>query len=135
MAGTGAAAAVWLSGILRVIAVAAAAYGAYRGARLAARRRHSHVTTSEVGLTHLSADGDEVSFRWDGITHAGTYRAGGGRDELYVYNRPEDRLLIIPAWYRQFESLTSEVRAKTPFLELELAEHERIADRLRHITE
>lgn len=125
---------VYVEGLLRLIIPAVAFYLAYHLYRFVGSHLRSYVETSEEGLSCRTTVNEEISFRWDAVTHAGVGRGPRGQGTLFLYDEGEDKLLSIPGEYANWDRLQEELKQYTRgFQELALEGSETVQDRLRAV--
>ena len=91
----------------------------------------SQVRTNDDSIVFDLGRGDKTVINWTDINYAGITVEKFGKPRIFVYAEEHDQLMTIPDEFDNFAGLAQELREKTPFEEVRLAEDETIQDYLR----
>lgn len=134
-------AAFFVFGVLYgLVGLAAAAFFAWSLVRLTRRQLATRIETlTDEVLFRLHGD-EKILVPWGKVRVSGfalvTDKAGTPlrKDRrLFIYNEEEDRLLTLTDEFENMDGLAAELRRKTDFRELVLAEGETLKEKLREL--
>jgi hypothetical protein len=123
-----------------LVALVAAGFFVWSMVRLTRRQLATRVETlTDEILFRLHGD-EKILVPWEKVRFSGvalvTDKAGSpvrkGR-RLFIYNEEEDRLLTLTDEFENMDGLAAELRGKTDFRELVLAEGETLKQKLREL--
>lgn len=114
--------AVFLSvqGIVGVIGLIAAGFITYQLVTFTRERVRARLETTADGLRCIRPGAETLDLRWPDVTQAGLARQRGEKPALFLYAEAQDRLLMLPREFSDFDQLVAHVRQHAPFEELEL---------------
>ena len=123
-----------------LVALVAAGFFAWSMVRLVRRQLATRVETlTEEMLFRLHGD-EKILVPWEKIRFSGvalvTDKTGAPTRKdrrLFIYYEEEDRLLTLTDEFENMDGLATELRGKTDFRELVLAEGETLKDKLREL--
>ena len=119
--------------VLGVIAIGIAVYLNYHLIKFVIGHLASRIETSEAGILCRTSTNEVIDMAWDKITVAGCYKEPKSNEKIFVYHEGQDKLLKISRDYSNFDRLMQEIRAKTPFQEIELSDSETLEERLKQL--
>jgi hypothetical protein len=123
-----------------LIGVAAAAFFAWSLVRLTRRQLATRIETlTDEVLFRLHGD-EKILVPWGKVRFAGfalvADKTGSPTRKdrrLFIYNEEEDRLLTLTDEFENMDGLAAELRKKTDFRDLVLAEGETLKEKLREL--
>ena len=117
--------------VVGLVALVLVGYFGYRIVRFVTKQLASYVAADAGGVTICEYGEETHRHPWEAVTFAGHVRAADGTELLYVYVESADRLLTISPEFENFQPLRGELRRHVAPTDLELADGESLADRLR----
>jgi hypothetical protein len=123
-----------------LVGIAAAAFFAWTLVRLTRRQLATRVETlTDEVLFRLHGD-EKILVPWEKVRVSGfalvTDKTGSPTRKdrrLFIYNEEEDRLLTLTDEFENMDGLAAELRVKTDFRELVLADGETLKEKLREL--
>ena len=93
----------------------------------------SRIITNDEGIRFILPDDEKLSFSWGEITHAGLFQDKKGKETLFVYKEPDDKLMSIGPEFILFNSLKEIVREKTKFIKFVQESDETLGECLKTV--
>jgi hypothetical protein len=119
--------------VMGVIAIGIALYLNYHLIKFVIGHLTSRIETSESRILCRTSTNEVIEMAWESITIAGCFKEPKSEEKIFVYHEGLDKLLKISRDYSDFDQLMQEIRAKTPFQEIQLAENETLEQRLKRL--
>lgn len=91
----------------------------------------SKIVTYTDGFTVYSSLNEKQEFSWNRITHAGHITGGKNDNQIFAYMEECDKIAVLPAIFKDFDSFVSELKSHTDWKEYCLSTDETISSYLK----
>jgi hypothetical protein len=125
---------VFLPGIAGMFIAVLFGYFAFQMIRMLLNHVKSFIMTHDDGITLRFPTTSLERLEWDQITHAGIIHTPENTVVRFIYAEGKDRLATIPEEYNRLEDLDEELKAKTPWYELNQEKGKSIQETIRPVT-
>lgn len=122
---------LYLGGLIGVLAILGSLFISYQIIRFLISHMRSRIETTEDGIQCRLSGNNDVSLRWEDISHAGFCHEKRQKPCVFLYDETDDKFVIIPREFSDFDHLLNIIKQKTLLQEIELAKNESIKDWLR----
>jgi len=110
--------AVFVNLLLGIVVASIMAYVIYVIYKYLHELLTNRVITSKEDIRFILPHNEEHVFLWEEITHAGMFKSKKGKETLFIYKEPDDKLMSIGQEFTLFNSLKEIIRKNTNFLKL-----------------
>ena len=122
-----------VSPFLGIVGIALGGYISYTLVRFISKQMASVLDVQEDGL-HFNLYGEEqMVFEWDNVSHMGLATAPKSKRFFFAYREDEDKLLVVPNEFQNFEQLLDDIRAQGDLVSVELERSEGVKEQLKEM--
>ena len=91
----------------------------------------SKIVTYMEGFTVYTSPNEKLEFDWNKITHAGHITGGKNNGHIFAYMESEDKIIVLPPIFVDFNSFVTELKEQSPWQEYTLSDDETISSYLK----